>query len=623
MTPKRRTLPLLLLLLLSVVAVFFYAHLNTTSIPVPARRNPTSDVALGSSPRGLSFSLIIKVLAFNRLDSLSRCLRSLAAADYLSDTVHLHVYVDHFSLDDKSSTTDQDLDNSRRILDFVDGFKWGFGDKLVHSRTRNAGLQAQWLEAWWPSSDDEFAFVVEDDLEVSPVYYKFVRAVILNYYYNASNFSPSIYGVTLQRARFVPGKHGNKIKLDDGTRVFLYQLVGTWGQILFPRPWKEFRRWYDEHKAKGIKPLIDGMVTTGWYKRLGEKIWTPWFIKFIHSRGYFNIYTNFIHERALSVSHRDAGVNYAKTAGPDSQLLDDKSIDFNNLGLQPLGNLKWYDFCFQEVFTGRVIRSSHDLASLLPSVQRNQTIILTNLFQISESVTRNLLCHFAKLNIRNYILMGPQSDFLVDLARRGHPMIDVDKFLGNVGVRNLIVSRDSGEELIKDILVKAYVLKKCMELKYNILMVDGNMVFDNVNLLFQSADLSSDLTYGKNLGYLFLRFSSSAQKHWADVFIQEAQAAVSSLRKKIPLHGENGRVLDMVVEALERKRARIRRVEDGSFAVNIANSNMELSSITVRNKVLYWPNDASSELIERQLAGAGMWSLDSDSSCSAVVCHQS
>ncbi len=136
------------------------------------------------------------------------------------------------------------------------------------------------------------------------------------------------------------GKHGNKIKLDNKTQLFLYQLVGTWGQLLFPKPWKEFRLWYDIHKAKGIKPYLEGMVirfilltfiflgkllvliscrlnfkffaqvTTGWYKKMGERIWTPWFIKFIHSRGYFNIYTNFLRERALSVSHRDAGVNY-------------------------------------------------------------------------------------------------------------------------------------------------------------------------------------------------------------------------------------------------------------------------------------------------------------------------
>ena len=100
---------------------------------------------------------------------------------------------------------DEKLNESRRILDFVDGFSWKFGEKMVHYRTGNVGLQTQWLEAWWPSSDDEFAFVVEDDLEVSPLYYKFLRGLIENYYYNASNFNPWIYGASLQRPRFVPG----------------------------------------------------------------------------------------------------------------------------------------------------------------------------------------------------------------------------------------------------------------------------------------------------------------------------------------------------------------------------------------------------------------------------------
>lgn len=56
------------------------------------------------------------------------------------------------------------------------------------------------------------------------------------------------------------GKHGNKLQLDGETRLFLYQMVGTWGQLLFPKPWKEFRIWYDIHKAKSIKPLLQGMV---------------------------------------------------------------------------------------------------------------------------------------------------------------------------------------------------------------------------------------------------------------------------------------------------------------------------------------------------------------------------
>nr|GFD14394.1 ubiquitin carboxyl-terminal hydrolase [Tanacetum cinerariifolium] len=63
---------------------------------------------------------------------------------------------------------------------------------MVHYRTGNVGLQAQWLEAWWPSSEDEFVFVVEDEL--SPLYYRFLKGLIVEYYYNASNYSPWVYG---------------------------------------------------------------------------------------------------------------------------------------------------------------------------------------------------------------------------------------------------------------------------------------------------------------------------------------------------------------------------------------------------------------------------------------------
>jgi hypothetical protein len=100
---------------------------------------------------------------------------------------------------------EDNLQIAREILGFVDRFEWRFGEKVVHYRTDNAGLQAQWLEAWWPISDHEFAFVVEDDLEVSPLYYGILERLILKYYYDTSNFNPSIYGASLQRPRFVPG----------------------------------------------------------------------------------------------------------------------------------------------------------------------------------------------------------------------------------------------------------------------------------------------------------------------------------------------------------------------------------------------------------------------------------
>ncbi|CAK9155008.1 unnamed protein product, partial [Ilex paraguariensis] len=201
MTPKKNFIPLLLLLSLSALFVF---SLYPSSPPL-SQSSPNFTTVYTQNLNSPNFTLIIKVLTFDRLASLSRCLHSLSNAHYDNNKVNLHIFIDHFKvLENGSVNLDEKLNESRRILNFVDGFSWKYGEKLVHYRTSNVGLQAQWLEAWWPSSDDEFAFVVEDDLEVSPLYYRFLRGLILNYYYNASNFRPWIYGASLQRPRFVP-----------------------------------------------------------------------------------------------------------------------------------------------------------------------------------------------------------------------------------------------------------------------------------------------------------------------------------------------------------------------------------------------------------------------------------
>lgn len=518
---------------------------------------------------------------------------------------------------------DSKLNESRKILDFVDGFNWEFGEKLVHYRTGNVGLQAQWLEAWWPSSNDEFAFVVEDDLEVSPLYYKFLKGLIGYYYYNASNFSPWIYGASLQRPRFVPGKHGNKLQLDSDTRIFLYQLVGTWGQLLFPRPWKEFRLWYDTHKTKGIKPFLQGMVTSGWYKRMGERIWTPWYIKFIHSHGYFNLYTSFSHERALSISHRDAGVNYGKTAGPDSNLLDVKSPDFNLLEMQPLSELKWYDYCFRQVIPDRVVRDLNELGFVLHSLQKSKTIILVNVHKVSQTVTRNLLCHFEGLNIQNYILVGPKSNFLLDLARRGHPVIDVDQFLENMQSHKMIDFQGSTLGLIKEILVNAYVVEKTLELGYNTWLVDGNMLPVSSNMFLDVTDPSFDFYAGNTFKVLLVRSSSSAKKIWVDDFIQRVEKMVESLKGKDLVSMDGRNFAFVVTKLLEQKGVKIKVIDEMSFGVDINASTLNQTSLGDGKKMVYWSFEMEMDLLQNRLEEIGMWIIDGESSCTAVVCHQS
>ncbi|KAF8115944.1 hypothetical protein N665_0025s0379 [Sinapis alba] len=611
--PKKNLLPLLLFLFcISVIILLILVSETTHSSPERAttfHRNHNNNLP--------PFTFLIKVLTFNRLHSLSRCLHSLSAAEYgiAGDArrIHLHVYIDHFTLSPNDKPVEGSLNSAKEILDFVDKFEWRFGEKLVHYRTGNAGLQGQWLEAWWPSSDHEFAFVVEDDVEVSPLYYGFLESVIRNYYYDRSNYNPSIYGASLQRPRFVPGKHGNKLHVDHKTNVFLYQLVGTWGQLLFPRPWKEFRLWYDEHKSMDKKPFLDGMVTNGWYKRIGERIWTPWFIKFIHSRGYFNIYTNFPNERALSVSHRDAGVNYGKTIGPDSQLLNKSSISSDFLKLQPLSNLKWYDYCFSEVVPGRVVRNLNELGTILPSVQREKTVVLVSLFAADKMFIRNLLCHFEKLDTRNHIFIGPSSELFYDLSRRGHPVIDADMFLDK-----LVKGKTSYSNSVKEALGNAYVVKKCLELGYSTWVFSSNaLLVDKVPLLDRVRS-EYDFYIGESSGILIVKSSSTTQKLWSNELLH----SIVSSATKSPSPKQGLDFIRLVKELVERNGKMIKTVETMSIAEN-TNANSVNRSLGDGKPVASWSPEVDSNIIQTKLAELNLWLIDDDLSCKAVICHSS
>eukprot|EP00899_Mesostigma_viride_P022576 jgi/Mesvir1/3502/Mv11985-RA.2 len=271
-------------------------------------------------------------------------------------------------------------------------FEWPHGPKRVAWYSSNVGTQGQWLQAWYPTGDDEYAYFVEDDVEVSPYFYAYLKRMILRYRYNGPR-DPSVYGISLQRQTLVPalnlpkresnhglpgipkqvllssdsaaGAHSDTAQsrgagassdrtarggvkgllsslFGTGTGTgkgkgkpdlmeeaiysqrrepFLYTLVGTWGQLMFPEHWREFREWYDARRESGLPPRLPGSITDNWYLRRGEAIWTPWFLRFVYSRRYFNVYTSLSGGRALSVSHRDTGVNFASSRGPDAPLV--------------------------------------------------------------------------------------------------------------------------------------------------------------------------------------------------------------------------------------------------------------------------------------------------------------
>lgn len=356
---------------------------------------------------------------------------------------------------------------------------------------------------------------------------------------------------------------------------------------------------------------------------MGERIWTPWFIKFIHARGYFNIYTNFLHERALSVSHRDAGVNYGKTAGPDSYLLDSDSLNINLLEMPPLSSLKWYDFCFREVLPARFVNNFDDVGPVLNSLHKLETIVLVSLYGTSEAVIRNLLCQFERLDIRNYIFMGPKSVFLHDLARRGHAVIDADELYTGISAHKSMRFQETGRELIKEIFVKSYVVKRSLELGYNTWVV-GNDVIPLSNASFlDSYDSSSDFFSGKNAKLLFVRSSALTRKLWVDEFISNLLHIIDTSTDKESVSMDGREFVDVVEKLLKNRGVRMEMVDKSGISLNIETISINGTSLQDGKRIAYWSSDLGLDLIQKNLKKLSLWIVDEELACTAVVCHHS
>jgi hypothetical protein len=80
----------------------------------------------------------------------------------------------------------------------------------------------------------------------------------------------------------------------------------------------------------------------------------------------YNIYLDFPGNKSLSVSHREAGINFGSGGGPDANLLtlaDDPVQDL--IDFMPLTYLTKLDYCARPVPTGGLARTFGELHSLI------------------------------------------------------------------------------------------------------------------------------------------------------------------------------------------------------------------------------------------------------------------
>ena len=74
---------------------------------------------------------------------------------------------------------EQDVDPE--TLKVVEDFKWLHGSISIHHRIIHGGLLPAVVESWYPSSNDSYAVILEDDVELSPLFYAWLKMCLLTY----------------------------------------------------------------------------------------------------------------------------------------------------------------------------------------------------------------------------------------------------------------------------------------------------------------------------------------------------------------------------------------------------------------------------------------------------------
>lgn len=275
--------------------------------------------AIATSPRAIgsgSAPIAIKVLTYDRPESLQRLLDSLAVAHYGAEdgTVHLDIFID-FPSKKKSEA------KRARCVAICEGFAWTHGLKTVHALTQNAGLINQWLDAWDPDDGrgNAGALILEDDLQVSPHYYTWLSLMLKTY-----GSIPELVGVSTQKQRLVNKGCGGCSDLEkrvvNGQNPFLYRLVGSWGYMPTATNWRKFRAWFKKMHPKrhgsNFDPLVPGLETSTWFaifRGNGEvdPMWTQWFVRFCHENGLFTLYAN-LKSTTMGANWRESGMRHGE-----------------------------------------------------------------------------------------------------------------------------------------------------------------------------------------------------------------------------------------------------------------------------------------------------------------------
>lgn len=276
---------------------------------------------------GLTFcsepTLLIVVLTCCRPESLSRLLDSANSAEYGCAKIDLVIEVDWVE-DRKGHRPNETL----RIAEELD---WHAGSKYARKRVAKAGLANSWFEIFY-SSPQEYVLILEDDMEVSPNFYKFLSLLHDHSSLDSATalcLHPGDWGIRVKGQCDIPAISSS---------LYLTPEPCSWAPVWKQEEWRLFLVWLQEMKSNRELPLVSQKNNISYnynaYIERGSDVQSSWIwmYNWEHAkrqlRYRYKTCNVLLREPFFAVNHKEPGTHFKKKANflADSALLN---FDFN------------------------------------------------------------------------------------------------------------------------------------------------------------------------------------------------------------------------------------------------------------------------------------------------------
>jgi len=292
--------------------------------------NALRPVSLSASSAGATLPPPrIVVLGCKRPVELGSLLGSLLAVGlaggYSEHTVPLDVMID---------MPRGENNHSQEVLTLVQGFRWPYGPFKVVRQSQHMGILGQWLDLKPKDANDWFV-VLEDDLAVSPCFYKYLVAAR-----DAYGNRTDVAGVTLQTPGgcYLTSSAACKESALLAGRSYLRRVVGSWGFMPHPGRWTNFLDWTSTRGGGPISGLPRSLKPTVWYDELvkvgkADSMWTIWHIAYTRAANLATVSSVF--SKPLSEPHGKQESEHGNSGDRPALLLLDTTKQSEDAPVKP------------------------------------------------------------------------------------------------------------------------------------------------------------------------------------------------------------------------------------------------------------------------------------------------